>query len=481
MKKTLQFHYIDHTIETEIDEELKRILSSINKLNLYNNLSYMIKEITGNAFKANIKRAYFYKKDLDINSPVAYKNGMATFKSEVSLMQPECIEILKNFNYFVKIDLDVDKEDFYISVTNNNPMLPIEKERITSSFINAEKFKTLEDALFKIPNEVEGAGIGIIIVILMLRKIGLNEKYFEFKENEGITNVKVRIPISLIGEKDEITLSEVFKKEIQDIPHFPQHIMELQQILSNSNSKFEDISNIIHKDPQLIAEILKTANSSLYMLPKKIKSIEEAVRLIGFKGVRNLLFLNTANNILSNKYKIEIVKNIMHHSYEVAYYAFEICKKYHYKDLINEVFTVAILHDLGKIIINSLRKDIMDKIIRVCHGKGISTDILENLSSGFNHSIIGARLAEKWNFNEDFIEAIRYHNNPLEASFEKQNLVFVVYLANVIYYYIRDEYDFNNINYKVLLHFKLDKKEHFESYVDTIASTLRERIKEMAN
>ena len=73
---------------------------------------------------------------------------------------------------------------------------------------------------------------------------------------------------------------------------------------------------------------------------------------------------------------------------------------------------------LGKI---SLNCSILLRITsyNVCYTKllrkGISREIIENLTSGYNHAMVGARLAEKWNFPDNLVKTIMHHHNPLEA------------------------------------------------------------------
>ena len=64
--KTSIYAYIDHQTESIIDNNLEDYLKSIGKANFFNNLSYILKEVVGNANKANLKRAYFHLNDLDI-------------------------------------------------------------------------------------------------------------------------------------------------------------------------------------------------------------------------------------------------------------------------------------------------------------------------------------------------------------------------------------------------------------------------------
>ncbi len=469
------FSYFNHEREIIIENDLKAYLRFLNKENLFQHLSYILKEMIGNANKANLKRIHFIFKDMDISNIKEYEEGIKTFKEDLLLFYDKYIKATEKLGFYVKVDIFTNQKDLVLSVMNNTRILPIEKKRIDNNFERVINFNSIEEALNEGIDTSEGAGLGLILTLMLLKKLGLNQNVLKYTEDENSTKIEMKIPLSLLDKKEVEFIANIVKKEIDEIPQFPQHIYELQKILSNPNSNFSDLAQIINNDPALIADLLKVANSSLYMLPKKVKTIQEAVSQIGFKGVKSLVLAYSARKVLQNRYNKEIIEEAMQHSAEVAFFAYEIAKRYRFKDITDEIYTAAMLHDFGKIIINSLKPDVFTKITALCNEKGINTDIIENLTDGFNHSVIGSRLSEKWNFPDSIIEAIRFHHLPMEASEKNKNLVHVIYLANIIYYFQRKEYYFNNIDYQVLKNLNLINQVDFEDLVLSISDLFQER------
>jgi putative nucleotidyltransferase with HDIG domain len=143
--------------------------------------------------------------------------------------------------------------------------------------------------------------------------------------------------------------------------------------------------------------------------------------------------------------------------------------------LIDDIYVAAMLHDFGKIITSTLQPELVEKINKICVDKGIPLSSLEDLTKGYNHSIIGSQLSEKWNFPEKFVQAVKYHHIPLEASQDYKSLVYVIYLGNEIYYYIRGEHKFGDINYLVLKFFNLTDLNEFNQFVEKIESALEKK------
>ncbi|MGV7930752.1 MAG: HDOD domain-containing protein [Spirochaetota bacterium] len=64
-----------------------------------------------------------------------------------------------------------------------------------------------------------------------------------------------------------------------------------------------EIADSIKRDPGLTTALLKLANSAGYITIKKIETIEEAVKIIGTKGINMLLVATGVQKVLDSRYK----------------------------------------------------------------------------------------------------------------------------------------------------------------------------------
>jgi HD-like signal output (HDOD) protein len=120
---------------------------------------------------------------------------------------------------------------------------------------------------------------------------------------------------------------------------------------------------------------------------------------------------------------------------------------------------------MGKMVFSNLHKDTAMRISDFCERRGIPTTILERMSDGIDHAEVGARLAERWNFPDVLINAIRYHHMPLKAHPPYRDVAMVVSVANELAHMAT--YDPNRIDIRILRHVGLDNadkaKQIFES------------------
>ncbi|MBA7517254.1 hypothetical protein ES705_09307 [subsurface metagenome] len=155
------------------------------------------------------------------------------------------------------------------------------------------------------------------------------------------------------------------------------------------------------------------------------------------------------------------MRSLWDHSYRTAFYAYHMARSFKKKkDILDDIYVGGILHDLGKIIIATLHPELLDRIISFCAEKEIPTRMLEDLSVGFNHAEIGAMIAEKWNFPEQLVAAIRLHHEPNETDEKFADVVYTVYLANALTAIEREQISFEQIDKDVLNAFGIQTADH---------------------
>jgi HD-like signal output (HDOD) protein len=80
---------------------------------------------------------------------------------------------------------------------------------------------------------------------------------------------------------------------LKEVKSFPQFVMETLRALDNPDSSAYNVAGSLSKDEGLVIRTLKLANSAFYGLPRKISSIQEAVALLGYKTIKNLVIAAT--------------------------------------------------------------------------------------------------------------------------------------------------------------------------------------------
>ncbi len=459
---TIKTYTLPHETEAYLDEILGLFLKEMGQEKLKDPLSYCLRELAVNAKKANTKRVYFKEKELALGNDSEYETGMRTFKQETLDNINHYLKLQKDAGLYIKIIFHAKGRDLNLYVCNNTEITQKEQMRVFDRIARSRAFESLEEALTTVLDDSEGAGLGIVILVLMLKKIGLDEEAFDIDTENGETVARVTIPMSKVRVENLEMISQEIVGEIDALPRFPENIVQLQGMISDPDAEISAIARQVSTDPALTADLLKVVNSAQFMLPKKVDNIVEAVKMVGMRGLRNLLYSYGTQKILGNDGPD--AKELWQHSYRCAYYAYSIAKNVtRKKDILDDVYVGGILHDMGKIIFSSVHPDLIDKIQSFCTTKQIPTDLFEDLAGGLNHAEIGALIAEKWNFPDALISAIKYHHTPHEAPTEYREVVFTVYLANSLCNFRDKKLAFDQVDPRILETFRIASESQFRT------------------
>ena len=188
-----------YILSREFDEFVNNLLTVfISECNLertLSSLSYSTDELLANANKANCKRVFFAAKHLDINNADDYKKGMLTFSTETTVNNELYQKLQADNKFFIKFRLSFRDEIIKLEVINNAVLTEIEKQRIALKMESAKKYNSMEEALTDI-DRTEGSGLGLIIIILMLKQLGITKDCLQLGCENGETYARIILPIN---------------------------------------------------------------------------------------------------------------------------------------------------------------------------------------------------------------------------------------------------------------------------------------------
>lgn len=220
-------------------------------------------------------------------------------------------------------------------------------------------------------------------------------------------------------------------KSINTIPAFPATGNKVSQLLNRIDYSVSEVTNVIRFDPSITANLLKMANSAYFSPQHKISTINDAVIYLGQKNL--LLAIQTAG--ISKYYKkgssgyFDKATDLWEHSVAVALMSQILSRKITGEEN-TTLYTAALLHDVGKIIMGEFVRDEMQKITMLVEQQHMSFLEAEELVLGINHADLGGKIAEHWNFPVEIRDAISYHHRPDLLEKEDKIMPWIVYMAD---------------------------------------------------
>lgn len=224
--------------------------------------------------------------------------------------------------------------------------------------------------------------------------------------------------------------TEYLERLVKEIPSPPENAVKVMKVLKDNESTPSQVEEILRYDPKLTADILRLANSAYFGLPHKVGSVRQAVVILGWKRVYDLLMVSCMNSVMDRPVEgYEMEKGeLWRHSVAVSVTSELLAKELGIKG-VEDVFTASLLHDIGKLLLGMIIKDRMPNksIFLEDH---MAFDKLEKEYLGMDHAEAGAFVLSKWGLPERTINAVRYHHSP-DDSPVPDSMLDILHVADV--------------------------------------------------
>ncbi|PMP66150.1 HDOD domain-containing protein, partial [Desulfurella multipotens] len=220
---------------------------------------------------------------------------------------------------------------------------------------------------------------------------------------------------------------------IENLPAFPQIALEITYLLRKESTSAKNLYDLIQKDPTLVSQILKTANSPFYGLHGKVSSLIHAINLLGFVQIENIVI---ASALLSTIKKFPVSKRFntnqfLDHSFGCGITAKIISNILNFQSGGLE-FSAGVIHDIGKVILDLYDQEDFDMILNNAYKNNKSFYESEKELFGITHCDLAGKLLKRWDLPEDLIDAVVNHHTPQKA--KNQIMASIVSVADLLTY-----------------------------------------------
>lgn len=215
-----------------------------------------------------------------------------------------------------------------------------------------------------------------------------------------------------------------------NLPPVPHVAAKMMELVAREDTSVRELQKVISADQALTARILKMANSVFYSFDQKITTLTHAIVILGFRAVQSMAVAASSRSLFVKKGAQFGLKEklLWEHSMAVAMGSRQVARQVGYENE-EAAFVVGLLHDIGKAVLNQVIPKKYSRIVEQVYNDGKSFAEVEQEVLGFDHSHIGALIAQKWNFDWDMVETIAYHHRP-EAESSGAVLGAVLALSN---------------------------------------------------
>ncbi|MEI6126066.1 MAG: HDOD domain-containing protein [Pseudomonadota bacterium] len=218
------------------------------------------------------------------------------------------------------------------------------------------------------------------------------------------------------------------ERSAENMPAVSPILGKIHQMSREMETSPRDLVKLIMLDPTLTGKVLKLVNSSFYGLVHRVKSLPQAVVLLGMNTVKNLA-VSTA--LLSTVFVHEkrsplSPEGFWRHCLATAVGCRAFAKKLNLAAADIEMFFIAgLLHDVGKILFIRIDPDRYALALSESKRLGLTLAFAELAHFGCSHAQAGGMLARKWKLDAPLIDVIELHHVYSEKEDSLRGLVTV--------------------------------------------------------
>jgi putative nucleotidyltransferase with HDIG domain len=241
---------------------------------------------------------------------------------------------------------------------------------------------------------------------------------------------------------------------LQKIPPLPQSVHQILRELENAGSSAKSVGDILSSDPMIGAALLRVVNSAALGVVRRILTVHDAVSYLGFSTVRGIVLRLKLSSLLpppKTRRQCYDTAALWVHSTAVSTVADVLAKRVSHNPNLRIdpalASTLGLLHDIGKLAINSQFPAKVAELWPKKNAKKPSNvpadeSLLarERRVFGADHAFMGGFLAARWQLPSELADAIRLHHLPAGETLEHlpaalRRAVVLVHIANQLVKY----------------------------------------------
>ncbi len=226
-----------------------------------------------------------------------------------------------------------------------------------------------------------------------------------------------------------------------DLPTLPTVAIEISQLVRSETSSAQDLERLIMTDPALAARILAVANSAFFGLRETVTSIRQAVVLLGFKEVQNLVLGVSVLRLFNPGLSAAglSLMDLWMHAVGVAAASATLAERSPRVATAENAFAAGLLHDLGKPLLLSRFPDDFAQAVAYAREQGASFFEAEARVNGVTHDVLGELFCRASSFPEGLLSGVGQHHEP-DLAADPIGLDVIVHLADALVVRLRDDW-----------------------------------------
>jgi len=234
-----------------------------------------------------------------------------------------------------------------------------------------------------------------------------------------------------------MNIEQEYIKDVDKLPPCPEIALDVLSIAHEQDCSISKLAEKIERDPSLTANMLHMANSAYFGHMKKISSINDIIVRLGLESVKIIAITSASVGLLKNAQEAYALAKgeLWQHSYATALAA-SIIGRYAKAPDPPSIYTAALLHDIGKVVLNPH----LAALLPVGSDEPEDPVAREQQLLQTDHARVGMALLEKWGLPEAVTVPVGMHHITDQPKAQRLGAK-IVNLANTLVHLTRFDPD----------------------------------------
>jgi len=212
------------------------------------------------------------------------------------------------------------------------------------------------------------------------------------------------------------------------LPSVPMVAIRVLAIANDPDGTAGQLEEALRTDSGLVSRILRIANSAYYQRMERVKTIQDAISILGSRTITNLVLASSTRFLYS---PFGLHENMLwEHSVGTAIASAVLARELRVLKP-DEALVAGLMHDIGKTILNLAKPEEYRHVAERVYNQQRTYFESEQELLQFTHCDVGAFLVTQWNFPIEFGKAIYYHHRLTGIDADRVDPLHVKFIALV--------------------------------------------------
>lgn len=212
-----------------------------------------------------------------------------------------------------------------------------------------------------------------------------------------------------------------------NLPSIPEINLKFQKLL-DEGADYKQLADLLKHDVAISSKLISVSNSAMYRGLSENKNLEQCIARLGMQTTRQYVNVisNRALYTVRQKKYLPFIERLWQHSLACAYASQTTLQMLGMKSE-NDLFTLGLFHDLGKLVLLQIIAELEMK--GSTSGEIKDEELLNTVR--IHHGRFGSVLLKRWNFSDVYTMIALHHHDLWDVENISDDLL-IVHFANAL-------------------------------------------------